>query len=156
MQLPGGRGDQDEWGEVGERYDPSRWLLLVAHDACHGPGCPLHRVRRGQLLPHVRERATVELFWSLVGHRHSGSEEAMYAEALLVNRKRGTGRVPSQALRRWLMEPPTAMVSNRPASSPAARPASSPGHGVSSATPSPHARPLNPGAVQWKVQSSPG
>ena len=97
------------------KFAPSRWLLLCAHDACHGTGCALQQRQKGLIAPALRERRTVDLFWRLIGvapeERRDCSSE-LYSEAQFVHRRtRGTGptiKGASQPLRRWLLEPPTA------------------------------------------------
>ena len=76
------------------RFEPTRFVLLAAYEACHGPGCALHALheqhalyeagvrsdgdpnslhaaygaRSSQFLPNdLRRRLTCDLFWRLVG-----------------------------------------------------------------------------------------
>jgi hypothetical protein len=100
------------------RYIPSRWLLLCAYDACHGHGCQLQQQRKGLLSQALREKCTLTLFWRLSGitadsvRPGSGpAPAALYTEAAFVHRRTrsGVSRL-SQPLRRWLLEPPSALA----------------------------------------------
>lgn len=107
--------------DAAERFEPSRWLLLVAYESCHGPECALQTIcdlTLRDLVPEMREREVVALFWRLVGcdpdrvhHRLQGlgySAADLYAEAQLTYRRtRGAdAREPSANLRRWLLAMP--------------------------------------------------
>ena len=98
-----------------QRHSPTRWLLLYAHDACHGHDCLLQQQQAGIINSATRERATVSLFWKLVGLGPSDPTRAsmakdIYGEAQQVMRKRGTGKVLSQSLRRWLICEPVSIA----------------------------------------------
>ena len=113
---------REEW------FEPSRWLLLAAYEACHGLGCALQTLEDRGFVPRRQERskATVDLFWRLIGAHPKRARARLpafqdghlYGEAMLVHRRtRGAGvRFPSAKLRSWLLAVPDTLEALDPPS----------------------------------------
>ena len=91
-----------------KRVVPSRQVLLSAHQATNGSGCPLSKVRPAQFQAtnQTRDTAAIEIYRKLTGDELS-SERMLVAEKFIIAKRRASaGELPSPAFKRWLEERP--------------------------------------------------
>ena len=90
-----------------KRVAPSRQVLLSAHQASYGSGCPLSKVRLAQCANNAtRDVAVVELYRKLTGDEITPAHHLLAEKEIVVKKRSSQKEIVSPAVKKWLEERP--------------------------------------------------